>query len=213
MNVVICGASGLAGASLLEKLLSEPTIHRVISVGRRSLSIQNPKYQEVKISDLSDISRHSDELNGDIYFCCLGTTIKTAGNEENFRKVDYVAVIDFARVAQDHHAKKFVVISAMGANSQSTFFYNRVKGQMEEDLQAINLESLVVFRPALLRGNRKEIRLGEKFAVKALNFISPLLPQNIEKSISTSIDDLSDKMLKECWEPARKVKFVQPLDI
>ncbi len=155
------GATGLVGSLLVNKLLVDNDITQVISISRKLLHIKNPKLKEIIITTLSDLTLHQSELQGDIYFCCLGTTIKDAGSQENFKKVDYDAVIAFARIAKIHNAQSFVVISAAGADTNSLFFYSRVKGEVENVLQKMHLKRLVIFRPSVLVGNRKTFRLGE----------------------------------------------------
>lgn len=95
-------------------------------------------------------------------FCCLGTTIKVAGSKEAFYKVDYTYVIESARIAKSMGVAGFSVVTAMGSNSKSRIFYNRVKGEVEASLQSLGFPSLQIFRPSLLIGERKEFRRGEK---------------------------------------------------
>lgn len=114
-------------------------------------------------------------------FCCLGTTIKTAGSQEAFLKVDYTYVIESARIAKSQGATAFSVVSAMGANSKSGIFYNRVKGDMEEALQKIGFSSLLIFRPSLLIGERKEVRPGEVIGAAISNLFSFLFVSGLKK--------------------------------
>jgi len=97
-------------------------------------------------------------------FCVLGTTIRTAGSQEAFRKVDYDYVVGLGKLCEKNRISKFLVVSAMGADASSGIFYNRVKGEMEKAIQQLNIPSVVIFRPSLLMGKRKEFRRGERFA-------------------------------------------------
>ncbi len=176
MTAVITGGTGLTGTFLVRQLLADPAITRVISVSRKPLNLSNAKLREVLVSDLADISSISQELRGELYFCCLGTTIRAAGSKENFEKVDHAAIVAFAKIAKAHDARAFVLVSAMGANAKSMFFYNRVKGRTENDVRALGLRSLIIFRPALLVGPRQEFRLAESIAARTLVPLSGLLP-------------------------------------
>ncbi|HSX70792.1 MAG TPA: oxidoreductase, partial [Pseudomonas sp.] len=113
------------------------------------------------------------QLDGriDAAFCCLGTTIKQAGSQEAFRAVDHDLVLAFARRARELGARHFLVVSAMGANAQSSVFYNRVKGEVEEALKAMDWPQLTIARPSLLLGPRREFRLGERLAAPLLRWI------------------------------------------
>ena len=196
MIAIIVGASGLVGSNLLNQLLKDSSIEKVISYSRRSLEIKDPKLTQILGSSLEELKSHSDELAGDLYFCCLGTTIKKAGAKENFKKVDLDAVIKFAEIAKKNNAKSFVVISSMGADSNSMFFYNKTKGQMEEAISSLGLSSLAIYRPALLIGKRIEKRVAESFAINTFKILEKYLPQNIAKSLGTNVELLASGMLQ-----------------
>jgi len=154
MIATLIGGTGLTGSSLVRQLLADPAIKKVISISRRSLEISNPKLAEVLISDPAELSLIESKIRGDLYFCSLGTTIKAAGSKENFEKVDHAAIVAFAKIARAHDAKSVTLVSAMGANANSMIFYNRVKGRAEDDVKALGIRSLIIFRPALLVGPR-----------------------------------------------------------
>lgn len=198
---------------MLQKLLIDKSISQVIAVSRRPLSINNPKIKEVLISNFESLLSHQDELRGDIYFCALGTTIKTAGSQENFRKVDYDAVVNFGKVAEANSAQSFTVVSANMASPDSKIFYNKTKGEAEVALMAMKFNRLIILRPGLLIGERTENRTGEKLAIKVFNLLSPVLPSKIEKSMGTKIDDLTKRMIKEGQNPAPKIKIINAVDI
>src|ERR1700683_1827133 len=161
MIATIIGGTGLTGSLLVRKLLDDPAITKVISIARRPPEIPNPKLTEVLVRDLGELPALESKLRGDLYFCCLGTTIEIAGSKENFEKVDHDAVVAFAKIAKAHDARSFTLISAMLANANSMFFYTRVKGRMENDVRGVGFRSLIIFRPALLVGSRREFRLSE----------------------------------------------------
>jgi uncharacterized protein YbjT (DUF2867 family) len=160
-HILLAGASGLTGEHLLDRLLSEPTVARVLAPSRRALAehphLDNPQ------GELLDLLA---QLNGpiDTAFCCLGTTLKQAGSQEAFRAVDHDLVLAFARRARELGARHLLVISALGADPASAVFYNRVKGEMEQALRAMDWPQLTIVRPSLLLGARQEFRLGERLA-------------------------------------------------
>lgn len=201
MIAVLAGATGLVGSLVLEELLENSNFSKVKSISRKPIANNNSKLEQIIVQDLSQLKSKSNELNGDVYFCCLGTTIKTAGSQENFRKVDYEAIVDFAKIAKSHEAKSFVLISAMGANAQSSIFYNRVKGETEEALKALGLQSLTIYQPGLLVGDRKETRPGEKFAIGTYHVLAKVLPNQITKKLATHALHLSHKMVQSGTSP------------
>lgn len=118
----------------------------------------------------------------DDVFIALGTTLKVAGSREAFRAVDFDAVVALARAARAAGATRLGVISAMGADSRSAVFYNRVKGEMEAAVAGLGFETVVIARPSLLAGDRASLRQaqrpGEQWALRAARWLSPLIPAN-----------------------------------
>lgn len=160
-HILLAGASGLTGEHLLDRLLNEPTVTRVLAPSRKPLA-EHPRLE----NPVGDPAVFLPQLRGqvDIAFCCLGTTIKQAGSEEAFRAIDQDMVVGFAKRAREMGARHLIVISAIGADPKSSIFYNRVKGQMEEALKAQGWPQLTIVRPSLLLGERLEPRLAEQLA-------------------------------------------------
>ena len=160
-HILLAGATGLTGEHLLDRLLSEPTISRVLAPTRRPLA-EHPHLE----NPVGDPAVFLPQLSGrvDIAFCCLGTTIKQAGSENAFRAVDLDMVVAFSRRAREMGARHLLVVSAIGADPKSSVFYNRVKGEMEEALKAQDWPQLTIVRPSVLLGERTEPRLAEKLA-------------------------------------------------
>ena len=160
-HVLLAGATGLTGEHLLDRLLNEPTISRVLAPTRRAL-VEHPRLQ----NPVGELSTTLAQLSGrvDIAYCCLGTTLKQAGSEAAFRAVDLDLVVAFAQRARELGARHLLAISAIGADPQSSIFYNRVKGEMEEALKAQNWPQLTLVRPSLLLGERLQPRLAERLA-------------------------------------------------
>ncbi len=173
-NALIAGASGLVGGHCLELLLKNERYSQVISIGRREVPVIHPRLEQ-KIIDFDKLHAYYSELDVDDVFCCLGTTIKRAGSKEAFYKVDHTYVVELARVTANKGASQFIVISSMGADAESMFFYNKVKGEMERDIQQLGFEAVHILRPSLLLGNREEERTGEKLASKILKPLSSLM--------------------------------------
>lgn len=195
MVATLIGGTGLTGTSLLRRLLEDVAITKVVSVSRRRSSISHEKLSEVLIQDLAELPSNAAAMRGDLYFCCLGTTIRAAGSRANFERVDRAAVVAFAGIARAGDARSFTLVSAMGADGASPFFYNRVKGRTEEDVKQLGFRSLIVFRPALLVGRRGEFRAAEAFATRTLVPLSRVLPASIRKRLMTDVEALSAQML------------------
>lgn len=173
-TAIIAGASGLVGGFLLSELLASPDYGRVVAVGRRPLAVAHPKLEQVT-ADFAALEEVADRLRGDDAFCCLGTTMRKAGSPENFRAVDHRAVLAFAWMTQRGGARRFFLVSALGANAGSRFLYNRVKGETEVAVGVMGFAATWIFRPSLLLGPRKEFRPGERVGGSVMRLVGPLL--------------------------------------
>ena len=179
-NALLAGATGLVGGYLLRRLLAHPSYARVEILVRRELPIRDPKLTQ-HIVEFARLSDGAPGVAPDDVFCCLGTTIRKAGSEEAFRRVDYDYPLALARLTKAAGAGKFLMVSALGADPKSAVFYNRVKGEVEQAFAAIGLPSVYFFRPSLLTGPRAEHRPGERVGIAVGMLIAPLLIGGLRK--------------------------------
>lgn len=177
---LIAGASGLIGSSLVQILLESDRYKTVVSVGRKPLDLQHPKLQN-EVIDFDALPQVASSTQPTDVFCCLGTTIKKAGSQEAFKKVDYTYVLNLARYAEKIGARRFLVVSSVGANPEASVFYSRVKGEMERDVSQLSIPEIHIFRPSILLGKREEFRLGERIAGGLATLIKPLFIGSMAK--------------------------------
>ncbi|RZI83491.1 MAG: NAD-dependent epimerase/dehydratase family protein [Rubrivivax sp.] len=163
--VLLVGATGLVGQQCLQLLAQDPAVGEVRALVRRPLAVDLPKV-EVCVADFDRLESHTEWLEADWVFCALGTTIAKAGSQAAFRQVDFDYPLQVAQLAKAQGAKRFMLVSALGANPKSRVFYNRVKGELEEAIAALGFESVTFARPSFLAGERAEVRLGERIALK-----------------------------------------------
>lgn len=209
-TALIAGASGLVGGHCLGLLLKSERYSQVVSVGRRELPLIHPKLEQ-KIVDFDRLKSYAAELAADDVFCCLGTTIKKAGSQEAFYKVDYTYVVQLAEVAAGKGAAQFLVVSAMGADAGSMIFYNKVKGRMERDVQQQDFRAVHVFRPSLLLGEREEQRTGEELAAKIMTPLRALMVGPLRKYKPIEAETVARAMLYAAAQD-QKGAFVHPSD-
>lgn len=191
-KVLIAGATGLVGREAVDACLRDPGVTAVHALLRRPLSLevvlgplatqrpgleapQRARFQPVQV-DFQRLDRDPEPFCVDTVFCALGTTIRQAGSQEAFRRVDFEAPLQIARLAHAQGARRFLLVSALGASSSSRVFYNRVKGELEDAISAIGFEQLIVARPSLLDGDRAESRPAEHLGLllsKAFGFAIP----------------------------------------
>lgn len=200
-QVLITGATGLVGRHLLRMLVREPSISAIAAPTRRPLAdtqgVFNP--HDPQLSDA--LAQVVDPI--DTVFCCLGTTRREAGSKAAFIHADYTLVVDTALTGLRLGAKHMLVISAMGADPHSLFFYNRVKGEMEQALRAQAWRNLTILRPSMLLGERDNRRANEALLAPLFR----LLPGNWK---SIDAHDVAQAMLSEALAPAQEGVTVLP---
>lgn len=210
-TALIAGASGLVGRELLAQLLAADEYDRVVAFGRRRLPLEHPKLGQ-EIVDFAALESIAPEVQCDDAFCCLGTTIRQAGSRENFRAVDHAAVLAFAWAARRHGARRFFVVSALGADPASRVFYNRVKGETDEALLVLGFDTLAIFRPSLLLGQRERRRLGETLLAGLLWFGEPLMVGRLAKYRAIRADVVARAMLRASFGEGAQGLLVYPSD-
>jgi uncharacterized protein YbjT (DUF2867 family) len=173
-TALLAGATGLIGSHLLPLLLQSERYGKVIVVGRRAVPVIHPKLVQVT-TELDQLEAVRLRLIADDVFCCLGTTMAQAGSKEAFFKVDFLYVVQLAAVAAGNFASQLLVVSSMGADAESRFYYNRVKGEMEAAVRQTPFRAIHIFRPSLLLGERARPRLGERIGAGLLGLLAPLM--------------------------------------
>jgi uncharacterized protein YbjT (DUF2867 family) len=173
-TALIAGSTGLIGKQLLQLLLDDDRYATVIAVTRQDLPA-HPKLVQIK-TDFDSIGDKSSTLKADDVFCCLGTTMAKAKSKEKFYQVDFYYPLLLAKLSKAEGAKRYLIVSALGADKQSSVYYSQVKGEIEEAIEDVGFETVHIFRPSLLLGPREEKRTGEdsaKFVYKYLDFLIP----------------------------------------
>jgi uncharacterized protein YbjT (DUF2867 family) len=176
MTALLAGATGLIGREVARHWTGPGPIHLLV---RREMPAAQPLHR-VHVVDYAALPPLPQ---ADLAFCCLGTTIQQAGSQEAFRAVDHSAVLAFARAAQRAGVKQLAVVSALGANPKSGTFYNRVKGEMEAELQTLGLRQLVIARPSLLAGDRAALGQPPRAAERAALLLSAPFSAFIPKGL------------------------------
>ena len=179
-TALIAGASGLIGSRLVGLCGQDAGYSQVHVLTRRPLfagAADGPVEHVVDFERLAEADLGDARID-DVY-CALGTTIRTAGSKAAFRRVDHDYVLALGELALGLGARRFLLVSSLGADPEGASFYLRVKGEVEADLGRLGLQQLYVFRPSLLKGARREFRFGEAFGNAAMGLLSPLVPKKL----------------------------------
>lgn len=212
-TALVAGATGLIGRRLVRLLIESDDYDRVHLLVRRPTGITDDRLVEHAI-DFDKLPDAGEDVGSvDHAFCALGTTIRTAGSREAFRRVDHDYVVAFAKLARDLGAQQFAVVSSLGADPDTRSFYLRVKGETERDLEALGLPRLVILRPSLLTGGRDEFRPGEKVSQLLLGITSPLLVGRLGRIRPVSDEQVARAMLGSVKNEGSAVRVIESEDI
>ena len=203
-TAILLGATGLIGSHCLQVLESTNVFSSIIDAGRRPSEFGKSKTTFVP-TDFENASALKNTIKGDVIFCCLGTTHAKAGSKEAFRKVDFEYVFNAARAGQENGVKHFFLVSSMGADPASAINYSKVKGEIEAAVSRMDFESVHIFRPSMLLGERIEKRPGEKIYQKLASFFSFLLVGPLKNYAAISAETVAKAMVTKSLNPGKGV--------
>jgi uncharacterized protein YbjT (DUF2867 family) len=173
----VIGATGLVGKALVQQLLNDELFEKVRIFVRRDTGLKHPKLEQL-IVDFGKPEIWEKQLTGDVLFSALGTTLKQAGSKEKQWEIDFTFNLNFAQKAKENGIENYVLVSSVGANSKSSIFYTKMKGELDEAVAKIGFSNLVILRPASLTGPRENRRMAEEISIPILNILTQVVMKN-----------------------------------
>jgi uncharacterized protein YbjT (DUF2867 family) len=170
-TALIIGATGLVGKNLVLKLMDDSDFEKIRIFVRKPTEFVSSKLEEI-ITDFDAISSYKDLIVGDVLFSCLGTTLKQAGSKEKQKLVDFNYQLEFAEIAKKNSVENYVLISSTGADENSFFFYNKIKGELEIAVKKLNFKKATIIQPSVLKGSRNDNRIGEELGAFVIDNLS-----------------------------------------
>ncbi len=210
IKAIIVGASGLIGSNLLDILLRKPEFDAVLILVRKELSIRHEKLTQLVV-DFDKLDYYSKAITGHAVFCCLGSTRKKTPDLNDYKKVDHDYPLQLAQIAYKNGIPQYHLVSAISANADSSNFYTKLKGEVEEDIKKVGLRGLYIYQPSFLTGERKENRLAERILTPIMKVINPLLIGNLKKYRSIPAVTVAMAMYKQSLKNEEGV-FIYPSD-
>ena len=194
-RALIFGSTGLTGSFVLSEAVNADQYTEVVCFNRKDIPAQFPKQKNI-VTTFTDLHMYGDIFTGADVYCCLGTTNKQVNNNrEAYYEADVARPYLIAKLSADYQAASYTLQTAMGANAKSSIFYNRLKGELEQQVMALPLQALYIYRPSLLTGPRKEHRSGEIIGKRIMYMINPLLIGSLRKYRSISCADVAKAMV------------------
>jgi uncharacterized protein YbjT (DUF2867 family) len=212
-RALVIGGTGLVGSHLLEQLNADQRFGKIYALSRRPTK---PHSRIVNIvTELDAVTGQEEFFDVYVVFCAIGSTIKKAGSQAEFRRIDYELPMHIARLARSRGVRRFVLVSSIGATASSKYFYLQVKYALERDLAALGFEQLSVLQPSLIMGDRKEFRVGELISRVAMKYLNPLTPARYRgvhaRSIATTM--VNEAFVREITSRPAGVRHVSNADI
>ena len=211
MKALVIGATGATGRELVQLLLKDNDISQVSIFVRTVPKISHEKISIHKI-DFAKLEEYKDLIKGDILFSALGTTKKDAGGKDQQHEIDYIYQYEFAKIAAENGVANYSLVSSVGANSKSSFFYPKIKGALEEAVKKLNFKKIDIFQPPMLIRQPDLMREGEKSGIKILNRLNKIGILKSQKPLA--VEALAEKMLKISKTPSKdKATTFLPKDL
>lgn len=207
-SAILLGANGFVGSYLLQALLNNDDYEKVTVVVRKNLTIQHTKLTTL-IGDFTSIENLKEKIRADEIFLLLGTTVKQTPDKLEYYKIDHDYPVLAAKIAKDNGATSVFVVTAIGANSNSSIFYNSVKGDVERDIRRLNFEHTHIFQPSMIMGNRKEKRPSEKVFIGIFKLINFLLIGKLNKFRGMKGENIALAINNSAQKQSQKVKIYQ----
>ena len=194
MHALVLGATVATGQELVKFLIQDPIFEKVTIFVRRKVDLKHKKLN-IHVIDFTKLDNYRKLVSGDVLFSALGTTLANAGSKENQYLVDFSYQYDFAKIASDNKVSTLSLVSSLGADENSLFFYTKIKGKLEQAVKLLNFKNIQIFQPPSLIRQPELMRSGEKIGVKFFKTICSLGFLNTFKPIS--VNDLAFKMIEE----------------
>jgi uncharacterized protein YbjT (DUF2867 family) len=209
-KAIIAGASGLIGSKLLNILLQQPGYDEVLALVRKELPVKHKRLVQLVI-DFEKLDEYSKAITGHAVFCCLGSTKKKTPDLSVYRKIDHDYPLQLAQLAKQNGVGQYHLVSSLGADSTSSAYYTKMKGETEDDIQKVGIKSLHIYRPSILTGDRNEYRPMERLATALMKVIDPLLIGSWKKYRSIPAETVAMAMYKQSLLNEDGV-FIHPSD-
>ncbi len=212
MKIALSGASGLIGSYLLDQLLNAETVDQVHILVRKKLDKEHPKLiQHIAVYENLEQLQIDEKI--DVAFCALGTTLRKAGSKDVQTRIDRDYVIAFANWSKSNGAERIGIVSSLGATANTSNFYLRLKGEMEQAVINLQLDHTVFVRPSLLLGPRTERRFGEMIGKAIMTVFNPLFFGKAKRYRAVPAQDVAATLIRETLGTSEKIRFVESEEI
>ncbi len=172
MRVLVIGATGLVGREVLRELAERQGVTEVVALVRRAPAARESVKVSYRVVDFHQLDNLDDAFAVDAVICAMGTTARATPDPDRYRQIEVEIPLAVARRAHAAGATRLGLVSSVGADAGSRTTYLRQKGELERQLESMGWKRLVIARPSVLKGDRREFRFAEKLGI----WLGALLP-------------------------------------
>ena len=202
-TAIILGATGLTGSIILEKLVKDERYKTIKLFSRKEIDGLPSKVTQY-VGNLFELENFKADFTADEVYCCIGTTAKKTPDKALYKSIDYGIPVTAAKLSKENGIPTFLVVSALGANANSSIFYNKTKGEMERDVLSEKIQNTYILQPSIIEGKRNEQRIGEKIGLAAFKLVQPLFFGKLKKYRITEAEHIAQAMLNLANTPLNK---------
>jgi len=210
-TAIILGATGLTGSILLEKLIHDERYKTIKLFSRKEIDGLPSKVNQY-VGNMLDLESFKVDFTGDEVYCCIGTTAKKTPDKALYKAIDYGIPVAAAKLSKENDIEMFLVVSALGANANSSIFYNKTKGEMERDVLLEKIKNTFILQPSIIGGKRNEQRIGEKIGLAIFKLMQPLFFGGLKKYKITEAEHIAQAMINLANSSSKK-QFIASHDI
>ncbi len=193
-TAILLGASGLTGKHLLAALVADENYDNIKLFSRKKTENKSSKVNEI-VGDLLSLENFKLDFIADEVYCCIGTTTKKTPDKKQYKNIDFGIPVAVAKLAKKNHIPTFIVVSAMGAKTKSSIFYNKTKGEMEQAVLSEKIPHTYILRPSIIGGNRDEKRPVEKIGIAIFKLLKPLMVGKLKKYQIIEAENIAKAMV------------------
>ena len=202
-TAIILGATGLTGSILLEKLIHDERYKTIKLFSRKEIDGLPSKVNQY-VGNMLDLESFKVDFTGDEVYCCIGTTAKKTPDKALYKAIDYGIPVAAAKLSKENDIEMFLVVSALGANANSSIFYNKTKGEMERDVLLEKIKNTFILQPSIIGGKRNEQRIGEKIGLAIFKLMQPLFFGGLKKYKITEAEHIAQAMINLANSSSKK---------
>lgn len=201
-SVIFLGASGAVGGFALRELINRKEVQQITILGRSLIKdIKNSEQviEQYIIDVLNPSSYPSISSHHTIAICTLGIGEPSKVSREQFELIDKTAVLHFAKACKKAGVKHFELLSSVSANANSKSWYLKVKGELIEDLKALNFERLSIFQPSMILTPTNRYGFSQGIILKVWPLLSFLLVGPAKKFRGIKVDELGKSFVNNIF--------------